>query len=53
MAKRDLFDELMLGFDELKQEREGKITLKTTQVEEPKPIAMSKTKIAKIRKDHN
>ena len=53
MAKRDLFDELMLGFDELKQERDGKITLKTTQVEEPKPIAMSKTKIAKIRKDHN
>ena len=53
MGKRDLFDELMQGFDDLKREREGKITLKTTEIEEPKPIKLSKTKIAQIRKQHN
>jgi len=52
MAKRELFDELMQGFDELKAERGGKITLKTTEVEMPEPIKMSATKIANIRKAH-
>lgn len=53
MAKRDLFNELMEGFDALKTEREGKITLRTTEINIPKPIEMSSNQIAKIRKEHN
>jgi len=53
MAKRDLFNELMEGFDALKTEREGKITLRTTEIDIPKPIEMSPNQIAKIRKEHN
>lgn len=53
MAKRDLFNELMEGFDALKTEREGKITLRTTEIDIPKPIEMSSNQIAKIRKEHN
>ena len=53
MAKRDLFNELMEGFDALKAEREGKITLRTTQIDLPKPIKMSANQIVKIRKAHN
>jgi len=53
MAKRDLFNELMKGFDALKMEREGKITLRTTEIDIPKPIEMSPNQIAKIRKEHN
>lgn len=53
MAKRDLFDELMEGFDALKTEREGKITLRTTEIDVPMPIKMSANEIAKIRKQHN
>lgn len=38
MTKRDMFAELMQGIGDLKQEREGKITLRTTTVEEkPRP----------------
>lgn len=37
MKKRDLFAELSEGFTALQQEREGKITLRTVQVEN-KPI---------------
>lgn len=36
MPKRDLFTELMQGFEDLQSEREGKLTLRTTVVE-PKP----------------
>ena len=50
MAKRDLFEELMQGIDELAAERQGKITLKTTEVEVPDPIDMSAERIASIRK---
>jgi len=53
MAKRDLFNELMEGFDALKTEREGKITLRTTQIDIPKPIEMNSNQIVKIRKEHN
>lgn len=53
MAKRDLFNELMEGFDALKTEREGKITLRTTEIDMPKPIEMNSNQIAKIRKEHN
>jgi len=53
MAKRDLFNELMEGFDALKAEREGKITLRTTEIDIPEPIEMSPKQIARIRKEHN
>jgi len=53
MAKRDLFNELMEGFDALKTEREGKITLRTTEIDIPKPIEMNSNQIVKIRKEHN
>jgi putative transcriptional regulator len=53
MAKRDLFNELMEGFDALKTEREGKITLRTTEIDIPEPIEMSADQIARIRKEHN
>jgi len=53
MAKRDLFSELMEGFDALKTEREGKITLRTTEIDMPTPIQMSANQIAAIRKQHN
>ena len=33
MPKRDLFTELMQGFEDLQSEREGKLTLRTTVVE--------------------
>ena len=53
MAKRDLYNELMEGFDALKTEREGKITLRTTEIDIPKPIEMNSNQIVKIRKEHN
>lgn len=53
MAKRSMFDELKQGLHEMKAHREGKITLKTTEVDIPPPIKMSKTKIQKIRKETN
>ncbi|MFT5484431.1 MAG: putative transcriptional regulator, partial [Halieaceae bacterium] len=53
MAKRELFNELMDGIGALTAEREGKITLKTTELKIPKPIKLSASKITKIRKQHN
>ena len=53
MAKRSMFNELKQGLHEMKAERRGKITLKTTEVEMPKPIKMSKTRIQRIRKANN
>ena len=53
MAKRSMFDELKQGLQEMKAHREGKVTLKTTEVDIPPPIKMSKTRIQKIRKGTN
>lgn len=53
MAKKSMFDELKQGLQEMKAHREGKVTLKTTEVDIPPPIKMSKTKIQKIRKGTN
>ena len=52
MAKRDLFNELMEGFDALKKEREGKVTLRTSEIAVPRPIEMSPGTIARIREEH-
>ena len=53
MAKKSMFDELKQGLQEMKAHREGKVTLKTTEVDIPPPIKMSKSKIQKIRKGTN
>ncbi|MEQ8803843.1 MAG: hypothetical protein RLP45_17550, partial [Haliea sp.] len=51
--KRNVFDELVQGFDDLKAEREGKITLKSTTVEVPQPITISAGQITALRERLN
>lgn len=41
MSKRNLFDELSEGFDALKQQRQGKVTLATHQLEELPALTIS------------
>ncbi len=53
MKKRNVFDELVQGFDDLQAEREGKITLKSTTVEVPQPIAISAHQITALRERLN
>ena len=53
MKKRDLFAELRQGFYDLKKEREGKITLKSTVIQDPQPIEMSNAQIVQIREKFN
>lgn len=53
MAKRDLFNELVQGFEDIKAEREGKLTLKTTELVQPNPIKISAKQIAAVRKKLN
>ena len=43
MTKRNLFDELMQGVEDLKLERTGKVTLKTAMLEDkPRPVITAK-----------
>jgi len=45
--KRDIFSELTEGFDALKSEREGKLTLRTFKVEsKPAPVLLPKDVLA-------
>ena len=53
MKKRNVFDELVQGFDDLQAEREGKITLKSTTSEVPQPIAISAGQIRALRERLN
>lgn len=53
MKKRNVFDELVQGFDDLQAEREGKITLKSTTFEAPQPIAITATQITALRERLN
>tara|TARA_R110002072_G_scaffold120572_6_gene253722 strand:+ start:543 stop:962 length:420 start_codon:yes stop_codon:yes gene_type:complete len=53
MKKRNVFDELVQGFDDLQAEREGKITLKSTTFEPPQPIAISAGQITALRERLN
>lgn len=50
MKKRNLFDELAQGFDDLEAEREGKITLKTTKVKPLPEPKITPEEIIAIRK---
>lgn len=53
MKRRNVFDELVQGFDDLKAEREGKITLKSTEFEALQPITISAAQITAIRERLN
>ena len=49
MSKRDLFKELMEGFDALAAEREGKLTLRTIEVDYKPMPKMSAAEVAQLR----
>lgn len=49
MSKRDIFSELMEGFDALEQERAGKLTLRKSTVEYKPAPAMTSEDVRQIR----
>jgi len=49
MSKRNIFDELLEGFGALKDEREGKLTLRTTVVESKAPPMMTAARVKAVR----
>lgn len=51
--KRDLFDEMMEGFDALADQRAGKRTLRTHAVKAKPAPKISARELAKVRKDMN
>lgn len=50
MKKRDLFTELMTGVEEMSAHREGKITLRTSTLEEKPAPQVSAAEIVALRK---
>lgn len=53
MKKRNLFDELMEGVEALKQEREGKLTLKQVKFEAMPDPVMAPEEIRDLRESNN
>ncbi len=53
MKNRNLFAELMQGVDEMSAQREGKITLRQCEVEQPAPVTISAVEIVAIREKMN
>jgi len=53
MNNRDIFAELTQGFEALEQSRQGKLTLKTTEVEAKKELHISAAEISSIREKLN
>jgi putative transcriptional regulator len=49
MKKRNLFDELVEGFEALSNEREGKVTLRRTTVDEGPPVSITADEIRHVR----
>ena len=49
--KRNLFDELNEGFDALKNERQGKITLKKHTVDMPELPAITSDELVRLREE--
>jgi putative transcriptional regulator len=49
MTKRDIFAEMMEGFDALEGARQGKVTLQTTEVEVKAPPEMTAAKVRAVR----
>lgn len=53
MKKRNLFSELMEGFDALEGQRTGKATLKTLRVLRKEPIKITCEEVANLRAELN
>lgn len=53
MNKRDVFAELTQGFEALEQSRQGKATLKTTEMEAKEELHISAKEISSIRRQLN
>lgn len=53
MAKRDIFNELMIGVDEMAAHRKGKITLRSYKVKRPKVPKVTGKTIRQIREELN
>ncbi len=53
MNKRDIFAELTQGFEALEQSRQGKLTLKTTEMGTKEELHISAKEISSIRKKLN
>jgi putative transcriptional regulator len=53
MKKRDIFGEIVEGFDALKQSREGKTTLQTTTVEMKDTLDITAIEIRSLRESMN
>jgi putative transcriptional regulator len=51
--KRNVFAELMEGFDALKAEREGKVTLKSHAVEKRPAASVTARELIRVRKQLN
>ncbi|MCI1006276.1 MULTISPECIES: transcriptional regulator [unclassified Herbaspirillum] len=50
MKKRNLFEELMAGVQDMADEREGKVTLRTTKVKlSPEPVSITAEEIQRVR----
>lgn len=49
MTKRDIFVDLMEGFDALEEARQGKVTLRTTEAELKGPPEMTPEKVRAVR----
>lgn len=47
--KRSVFEDLRSAIEDLRLEREGKITLRRTRIETPKPLDISPEQIIEIR----
>ena len=53
MTKRNLFEELKQGFEEMGLHLEGKITLRTETLEKPSPITITPEEVKAIRQRLN
>ena len=51
--KRNLYDELMEGVEAMRQQREGKVTLRTHEVEELPPLQIDADLIRETRENLN
>lgn len=49
MKERNMFTELMQGIDDLKESRNGKLTLRTITLEDKPPLRISAAEIVSLR----
>ncbi|MBY4952553.1 MULTISPECIES: DNA-binding transcriptional regulator [Pantoea] len=53
MTERDIFSELMTGMQELKDHKDGKITLKTYKVSKRAPVTIAPQELRDVREKLN